>query len=236
MGFIEDERYQKFNARCLFFDRLDGTSLSPYDSLNTSFNVQDNQNSVKQNLKIIKNSVNADTLFTINQIHSDTIIEFDGKRHNADGIYTKQRGVFLGIRFADCTPIVFFDKKTKLIAAVHAGWKGSYLKIAQKTVKLFKFYGANPKDILVTIGPHICKKCYEIKSDVAQKFLNSSLNFQNGKIYLDLTQENKNQMLQEGIDDKNIYDVNICTFEDKRFFSYRRDRICGRNIGGIIKY
>ncbi len=236
MGFIEDKRFLKYNARCIFFDRYNGVSKKPFDSLNLSFNVGDKEDNVIKNLSIIKNTVSAKELGMIKQVHSNVIIEFDNQPHDADGFYTAKNSVFLGIKFADCMPIIMMDTKTGVIMAVHAGWRGSFLNISGNAVKKFKALGSKAEDIIVSVGPHICSNCYEIKQDVAEKFPGGAVVCKNGRIFLDLYKINRQQMIEEGIRKENINSVGICTYENKDFFSYRRDKICGRNIGGIIKF
>jgi len=234
MGFVEDLRFREFGAKCVYFDRFGGVSPPPFDSLNVSTTVGDKKENVLKNLEIVRETVKADKIALINQIHSNTIVEYDGKIHDADGIFTVKAGVFLGIKFADCTPIMFLDTKNGFIGAIHAGWRGTYLKISAKMVEFFIKKGSNPKDILISIGPHICKNCYEIKDDVAEKFDDRFIKESNGRIYLDLSEANIDQLINAGISKENIKDLSICTFEDKRFFSYRRDKTCGRNIGGVM--
>ncbi len=236
MGYIEDRRYLKFGARCLFFNRLGGVSKPPYDSLNVSFNVGDNENSVNANIGILKEISDAKEVCLINQVHSNKIVFCDdtSKVTNADGIYADKANIFYGIKFADCMPIVLFDTKNRIGLCLHAGWRGSKLKIAKKAVKFLKEKGSEPKNVIATFGPHICNRCYEIQDDVASQFESEFIRIDNGKIYLDLSLINKTQLIEEGVFDNSVVDMNICTYESNEFFSYRRDKICGRNIGGLI--
>ena len=235
MGFVEDIRFREFGARCVFFDRFDGVSSYPFDSLNVSTSVGDTKENVEKNLEIIKSQLNAEHIATLNQIHSNKIVKLSkDKKFEADGFYTEEPLVFLGIKFADCLPIVLMDIKKRIIMAIHAGWRGSFLGISNEAVKTFVNLGSKPKNIIATIGPHICKNCYEIKEDVASKFSESFTTTTKGKIYLDLSGINIEQLVESGVKRENIVDLNICTFENKDFFSYRRDKICGRNIGGIM--
>lgn len=236
MGFIEDKRFLKYNARVVFFDRYNGVSKKPFDSLNFSFSVGDKKASVLKNLSIVKNTVSSIKVGIINQIHSNTIVEFDNRQHDADGFYTSKTGVFLGIRFADCMPIVMMDTKTGIIMSIHAGWRGSFLNISGNAVKKLKQLGSDVRNIIVSVGPHICPDCYEIKHDVAEKFPNGGVIRRNGRIFLDLYKINRLQMVKEGVCEENIDSVDICTYENSDFFSYRRDKICGRNMGGVIKF
>ncbi|WP_022670618.1 peptidoglycan editing factor PgeF [Hippea alviniae] len=234
MGFIEDLRFREFGARCVYFDRFGGVSPPPFDSLNVSTTVGDKRENVWKNLEIVRETVKADEIALLNQVHSNTIVEYDDKIHDADGIFTDRTGVFLAIKFADCTPIMFLDRKNGFIGAAHAGWRGTHLKISVKMVEFFIEKGSKPEDIIVSIGPHICGNCYEIKDDVAEKFDGRFIKKSNGRLYLNLSEANINQLINSGIPKGNIKNLSMCTFEDKRFFSYRRDKTCGRNIGGVM--
>ncbi|AEA34087.1 peptidoglycan editing factor PgeF [Hippea maritima] len=236
MGFVEDKRFLEFKARCLFFDRFGGVSPYPFDSLNFSFAVGDKKENVLKNIENARKSINVTKMAFINQIHSKDIVEFDGKNHDADGIFTDKAGVFLAIRFADCLPIVLMDTRKRIVMAIHAGWRGSYLGISKNAVDILKQRGSNPEDIIVSIGPHICRNCYEIKDDLACKFSEEFINKKNGRLFLDLSAVNIKQLTQSGIPNENIVDLGICTFENSDFFSYRRDKICGRGAGGIMLF
>jgi len=235
MGFVEDKRFKEFGAKCVFFNRHGGVSLKPFDSLNFSTSSGDSVESIKKNLDIAKNLLHAREIGTISQIHFNKIVKYEsGTEKEADGIYTRELGIFIAIKFADCLPLALMDTKKKIIMVIHAGWRGTYLNISKKAVERFKDLGSNIENIIVTIGPHICKKCYEIKEDVAKKFDEKYLNIKDGKIYLDLSAANKRQLVEMGVPEKNIKDLNICTFENRDFFSYRRDKVCGRNLGGLM--
>ncbi len=234
MGFVEDKRFLKYGARSLFFDRFGGVSSAPFESLNVGFNVGDAEENVRENLDRVKSFASASKLGLLNQIHSNKIVEYDGTIHNADGFYTNKRGVFLGIRFADCLPVILMDVKNKIVMALHAGWKGTFLEISKKGVEILKKYGAETDNILASIGPHICGNCYEVKDDVASKFDDRFVLKKKKGLYLDLEKANIAQLISVGILKKNIISLGICTYENRAFFSYRRDGVGGRNIGGIV--
>ncbi|MGC9167660.1 MAG: peptidoglycan editing factor PgeF [Desulfurella sp.] len=231
---FEDERYRQFGARCVFFDRESGVSKPPFDSLNVSSTVGDLALNVEKNLEIVKKQLNVSTIAMLNQIHSDNIIEYNGEVVDADGFFTDKKGVFLSIKFADCCPVIFMDVKNKIIASVHSGWKGAYLKISQKMLEKLYSLGSKSEDIIVTLGPHICENCYEVKDDVANLFDQKFIKFKDGKKFLSLSSSIIESLVEKGINMNNIVDLKICTYESKDFFSYRRDKLTGRNIGGVF--
>jgi hypothetical protein len=167
---------------------------------------------------------------------------FDGS--DADGVFTRESGIVLCIRTADCAPVLFADtgNKGRIIGAVHCGWKGAYGGIIRnaKNILTDKF-NADIGGISVMIGPSICKKCYEVKEDFLNLFLaknTSSQKFFNkivdkNKIFFDLKGFIRNELILNGFNDKNIYDLNKCNFEDAGFFSYRRDKDGKRQVSFI---
>jgi len=118
-------------------------------------------------------------LFTLFQQHGDTIIrlrrpfvcpDFDtliADQPNGDAIVTNQPGLFIGVKSADCVPVLMRDEKAGVVAAVHAGWRGTALEIAGKTAAVMREeFGA--EEIHAAIGPCICEKCFVTKSDVPE--------------------------------------------------------------------
>ena len=134
--------------------------------------------------------------------------------------------------------------KKKIIAAIHAGWKGAYKKIIYKTVYDLKKKGSNIQDLIVVIGPCISKYNYEVKKDFLKKFINQNkknrrfFNFSKKKIFFSLNEYIKNQLKDIGV--KNIEIINKDTYLTKNnFFSYRRSLKnkyydYGRNISVIM--
>jgi hypothetical protein len=157
------------------------------------------------------------------QIHGNRVVIVDKKSEGktikkCDGLITNLQGLSLSIRVADCLPIFFSSPTIDSIGLVHAGWRGLYKGIIGKAVKKFS------KKPFVFIGPHICQKHYEIKSDVADKFKNypKAIKKINGKIFLDLGEAAKEQLIESGVKKNNIKIDKTCTFEDKSLSSFRR--------------
>ena len=155
-----------------FFTRRGGCSRPPYDSLNCSFNVEDNQYDVVENLKLVCNQLKLEKLIKLNQTHSSKVFVVHNKdiltnNIQADGLVTKLKGIGLSILGADCAPILFYDKISKIIGACHAGWRGALNGIIESTISNMVNLGAKRNDIISIIGPTIHKESYEIKKDVA---------------------------------------------------------------------
>ncbi|EYE88418.1 polyphenol oxidase [Fervidicella metallireducens AeB] len=214
-----------------FSTRVGGVSTGNYSSLNLGLYTEDDNEKIKLNFKKIFETadMNMDKLVFLKQVHGDQFYVVSNGNYSSvvessgDAIITGEKGIPIGIFTADCAPILLVDKENKLIAAVHAGWKGTYLKIAERVLNhMFANMGTNPVNVLAVIGPSIGPCCFEVKEDVADKFEFTVK--RNNKIYVDLWKENRKQLLNMGLLEKNIAIANLCTYcNNDLFYSYRRD-------------
>jgi len=182
------------------------------------------------------------------QVHSDFIAvvgdivcseEFAG----FDALITNRSEICLAIQTADCVPVLLFDPTDHVIAAVHAGWRGTMSKVVLKTVlKMVDQFGCKPENMIAGIGPSINKYAYEVGEEVIEKVIDNFSNYQSllipsmkdGKAYFDLWEANKTLLLESGIKIENIEVLGMCTYElDQLFFSARRD---GVNTGRVVSY
>ena len=213
----------------------------------------ENTSDIITNRKKLAKSFNIKPLhyITAKQTHSDHIHivtkretlgwnSLEASIEDCDALITNLTDLVLTILTADCVPILLFDPKSQTIAAVHAGWKGTIAQILSKTVKkMINVFDCNPRDIQVGIGPSIGKCCYEVGEDVAKYFHHLPYAYttkKNNKYMLDLPTINKQQLMEVGIEKKNIEMSNICTAcEVNRFFSYRKEGGCtGRFMSMIL--
>lgn len=172
------------------------------------------------------------------QVHDARVVRVfekdDGQTiKNCDALITNDHDLTLCVRVADCLPIMVADKKGQSFGIIHAGWRGLNKKIISKTIaKMKKEFGVNPKNLVVWIGPHICVKHYEVKSDVSDKFRKypDAVKKENGKEFLDLGLVAIKQLIGSGVRDKNIQIDEGCTYADKSLFSYRRGNLKNRNL------
>ncbi len=232
-----------------FFNKFGGYSDGIYKSLNCGAGSNDNKKNINKNLEKVckKISCSKNKLVLLNQIHSNKVISINKipkKKPKGDALITSKNKLALGILTADCAPIFIFDPKIKIIAAIHAGWKGAYKKIIYRTVNDLKKKGSNVQDLIAVIGPCISKYKYEVKKDFLKKFTNQNkknrrfFNFTNKKIFFSLNDYIENQLKDIGI--KNVEIINKDTYSKKNnFFSYRRSLInkhydYGRNISVIM--
>ncbi len=191
----------------------------------------------------------------LSQIHSNQIV-FGSKtqkkeRVEADGIICDKQNQNLWIYTADCMPILFADKKKRLVAAIHCGRKGLENKIIKKIIKIFFDKGCSKEDMLVAIGPSISKKNYLLDNKTFQAFhkkavskesisfsdsIGISLNLKesselqkNDLIPLNLKKYAYTELLKENISNTNIDISNLCTYESNdNFHSWRRSKTCLR--------
>jgi YfiH family protein len=183
------------------------------------------------------------------QTHSDSVVvvtsgNFTNTIENTDALITNEPGIFICVQTADCVPILLFDPVKKVVAAVHAGWKGTVLKIAGKTVQqMMEKFGCNPADIVAGIGPSIHMHAYEVGPEVVEAVEASFFNFSallkpsmnEGRAYFDLWEANQTVLMESGIPQENIELMGLCSFEQSDlFYSARRDgNDTGRMVSGI---
>ena len=157
---------------------------------------------------------------------------------DCDALITNQINIILTILTADCVPILLYDKEKKVIAAIHAGWKGTKSEILTKTVKkMIQKFHTSTQNIIAGIAPSIGSCCYEVGYDVAQHFshISGAYKQHNNKYMLDLPSINKKQLLALGIPEQNIEMSNICTScKVDRFFSYRKEQGCSGRFMSMI--
>jgi YfiH family protein len=182
-------------------------------------------------------------IFMPEQKHTDTVHILDSKRAPviADAVITAEQGVLLGIQVADCVPALLYDEKRKIIAAVHAGWKGTALALLQKTVRtMTERYQCRPENIVIAMGPSIKWCCYEVDIDVltAVKKATGKGDYykeKGDKFCLDLASANMFQALSAGISPAHTWISDACTYcYPDRFYSYRYAKGPTGRQGGFI--
>ena len=239
------------NLKHGFFNSIGGHSKNIYKSLNCGPGSLDNKTNIKKNLQIVRKKISdkAKNIILLHQVHSNKFIFIDKKYSNknkpkADAVITNQRNLPIAVLTADCTPILIYDDKTKMIAAIHAGWKGAFKGIVDKVIKFMIKKGCKLENITAVIGPSISSKNYEIKEDFKKKFIKKDkknlifFKINKKKLYFDLTSYIYSSLKKNGI--KYIDVLKIDTFDIKhKFFSARRalklkHNDYGRNISIIM--
>ncbi len=222
--------------------RIGGVSPAPF-GMNLSSHVGDEQANVEENRKIFFNAIGvpAGTKAVYqNQIHSANIHVVHGDEgivKESDAIITAEPNVLLGVTVADCTPILLYEPKANLIAAVHAGWRGTEQMIALAAVRKMAELRALPENIFAFIGASASGEKYEVGLDVATLFEEKHLvDLHNGKFLLDVKAANLDQLLFAGIPTNQIEVSRLCTISDERLHSYRRDgKRSGRMLAVIVR-
>ena len=220
----------------LFTDRHGGISKPPYESFNLALHVGDDPRCVEHNRRRLSRRLNGLPIVWMEQVHGDGIRTIQDPTPTTvpatDAIVTGRPGVALAVMVADCIPLLLFDDKKGVIAAVHAGRNGVFLNIAGKTVaEMGEIYGCAPADIHARLGPSIQACCYEVSPEIAaiaQK--NFPENYVNGR-YLDLPGMAVWQLKRAGLRSENIERSPLCTCCDENLFSYRKSGTTGRFAG-----
>jgi len=207
---------------------------------------------VYENLKIVGKKIKTSSkkIILLNQIHSNKFYyinkrsKFKNKIFKGDALITDKKNIPIGVLTADCAPILIHDQNKKMVAAIHAGWKGAYKDIVKNVIKFMIKKGCSPNHMTAVIGPCIAVKNYEVKQDFIKKFIAkdkiSKVFFRNlrNKTYFSLNKYVYSQLKSLNI--KNIEINNKDTFAIKNnFFSARRsigrnESDYGRNISIIM--
>ncbi|MEO7145923.1 MAG: peptidoglycan editing factor PgeF [Bryobacteraceae bacterium] len=170
-------------------------------------------------------------LVTVRQIHSNRVIVAAAAREipdqEGDALITDYPGVWIGVRTADCLPILIADSRRRAVAAVHAGWRGTVQEIGLAALAALRDkFGSRPEDLVVAIGPGIGACCYEVGVDVAgqfQKYFPERADL-NGSAKIDLTVANVRQFVSAGVPGEQISVCGLCTqCAVGELHSYRRD-------------
>jgi hypothetical protein len=186
-----------------------------------------------------------ETLFICRQIHSNNIYEPDETTclPEGDGLITNKKGIGIAVFTADCLPIFILDIENIAIGIVHAGWRGTLHRIVQHALqKMQEKYYTKFENCIIGIGPGICGKCYEIKEELGEYIISKFTKYnkynmflkkkKNNKYVLDLAEMNRQQLLEIGVMQENIFICKYCTSEDNNmFFSYRKE---GESAGRMM--
>lgn len=212
-----------------------GNSRPPFSSLNVAYQTNDNPDHVRSNRQRLFECVGIveSHLCEANQVHGDSIaaVSSDGEYADTDGFVSREAGLVLSIRTADCVPVFLVDAHQRAIGLVHAGWRGTAQSIAMKAVeKMILHFGSQPQNLHCFVGPSIGPCCYEVGSEVADAA---------GETYirqsrLDMWRWNRDQLRSSGIPEKQIEISRLCTAcHSEWFFSHRKS---GGNTGRMLSY
>ena len=220
--------------------RLGGVSPSPL-GLNMSYSVGDKESNVTRNRELFLGMLGFmnDQLATTKQVHGDTIayVNTGGRYEGFDALVTEVPGILVSVSVADCVPILLFDPEHKVVAAVHAGWRGTARRIAVKAIASMVIrFGCDPPDILAFLGPSASACCYEVGEDVAVRFQPKYSRRTAGEgPHLDLKACNRDLLIESGVRHEHIEVSPDCTICGARLYhSYRRDGATSGRMLGVI--
>ncbi len=233
-----------------FSTRLGGVSPFPENDLNLAGFDEDSGENIFENRRRFLNVFDKNfQLAAVWQVHGDDVKvvknEKDAKNseEKSDALISNLEDILIGVKTADCVPILLGDTKTRSFAAVHAGWRGSAQSIVVKAIKKMReIYGTNPKDLIGAIGAAATCRNYEIGQDVIDAF---AANFPNcehlftptkpNHALIDLHLANKRQLLASGVLEPNIFIAPFCTMErTDLFFSYRVEKKLYGKTGRLL--
>jgi YfiH family protein len=237
---VQSSLFLRFSGlTCGLSTRIGGVSPDPL-GMNMSFHVGDAPENVEKNRRRFFQhmGITPEQVALPKQEHTSVVrkVLAAGSFESCDALLTDRPGVFLGISVADCTPIFLFDPAKHVVAAVHAGWRGTEQKIAKRTIDAMKReFETDPGNVVAFIGPAAGVCCYEVGSEVAGKFEARFAQKRDGKIYLDVKADNVAQLLHSGVPSMNIEISPDCTIcGTKLYHSFRRDRDRSGRMMGII--
>lgn len=228
-----------------FSTRLGGVSPFPANDLNLAGFDEDAHENISENRRRFLNVFGKKyTLTSAWQIHGDgvkiveTQEDVENTEEKFDALASNLENILIGVKTADCVPVLIGDTRTKAFAAVHAGWRGTLESIVVKTIeKMRAHFAADSKDLICAIGPAAGCENYEVGQDVISAFEEKFST--GGKLFtptrenhalIDLFTANKDQLKDSGVREENIFTAPFCTMErTDLFFSYRKEkRIYGK--------
>lgn len=223
-----------------FSTRLGGVSAFPENSLNLAGYDEDSEENIAENrrrfLSVFDKNYRLASCWQIHSADVRVVKDFEDAKdgnYKMDALVSDAENVLLGVKTADCVPILIGDAKTKSFAAIHAGWRGTVQSIALNAVKkMSEIYGTKPQDLICAIGPAATCKNYEIGQDVIDAFRENFPNCEHlftptkeNHALIDLHTANKEQLLNLGVLPENILVSPLCTMErTDLFFSYRKEK------------
>jgi YfiH family protein len=218
-----------------FFSRYGGYSSGIFESLNVGIDKGDDLEAVLKNREKVANyfGVLAKQLVIPKQVHGNISLVIDrAKDVECDALITNTKNLLIGVNTADCCPVILCDKEKRYAAVIHSGWKGALAGIVENTMINLKNFGCH--NIVCAIGPCIQQESFEVGEEIMRKV---SLKYIKDK-HFDLPLYVTDKLLEYGV--KNVSKIDVDTFANNEYFSYRRQCAkdsnikCGVQFSGII--
>ena len=240
--------------------RHGGFSKGCYAAFNINHYCGDNEESIRKNRALLCEQLNIDEdcLIMPHQVHQTEIVAVDetfmrlsaserkARLEGVDALMTDIAGICIGVSTADCIPVLLYDRICRASCAIHAGWRGTVMRIVEKAVaKMTDVYGSCPEDLIAQIGPGIHLESFEVGDEVYEAFAKEGFQMKTisqrfpvadgsalFKWHIDLPMCNYQQLLSKGIPQSHIFVSEVCTFKQSdTYFSARR---LGTNSGRIF--
>jgi polyphenol oxidase len=247
--FLESALLRGAGFRHAFFTRNGGVSTGAYASLSFSIAAGDSTTNVRENLQRAAAAlgVDAERIHFLSQVHGRAALELVGgedQNHvvqlQGDALFSAAPDLACGVRSADCVPVLIADRRSGVVAAAHAGWRGAVQGVVSSAVRALRDL-APRADLISAIGPHISQAAFEVSNDVAEATLVAShdpgiVDRSRDRPHVDLRRMLRAELRAQGLEDSAIDDVWGCTVsESARFFSFRRDgKASGRHLSAIV--
>ncbi len=220
--------------------RAGGVSRGEYSSFNVCHYNGDDPHHVATNRAALAQylQIPAGHILLPRQTHSTTVRIVTGgetaeQLDGVDAVVTSTAGLCIGVSTADCIPLLLYDARQHIAAAVHAGWRGTLGRIVAHTIETMQtHFGTQPADLYAAIGPGISGEAYDVGEELPQQFAEAGFPIEdiayktNKRWHLDLPKANRLELLRLGLAADKVSDCNICTYQhNDRFFSARRQGI-----------
>ena len=212
--------------------RSGGVSRAPYASLNLAEHVGDDPSAVTANRETLFQHVGLKNLHYCRQIHSAAVIDVDNGTGTmleappeADALVSTRRGIALGIFTADCIPVFILDLATPAMGIAHAGWKGTFARVAVNTLAQMKAsFGTLATNCQIHLGPSIQKCCYTVSTELLDQFAERFGSTVHDGKNLSLQDANLNQLVEAGLPPTSISVSPLCTAcRTDLFYSHRAE-------------
>ena len=212
--------------------RHGGVSCAPYTSLNLAEHVGDDASAVATNREMLFQQANLKNLHYCCQIHSAFVIDVDNGAGTipkdppeADALISAHRGTALGIFTADCVPIFILDRATPAIGIAHAGWRGTFARVAVSTLtQMEASFGTLATNCQIYLGPSIQKCCYTVSTELLDQFTERFGSTVHDGKNLSLQDANLTQLVEAGLPPTSISVSPLCTAcRTDLFYSHRAE-------------
>ena len=239
LSFYRSERLSKAGLENFFLTRFRGFSKGPFAELNLSFRVGDDPELIKKNYLKVKDALGIKFLATVRQVHGSRVLDLDDEQLDeerlrdteADGIVATRKDVAIGVLVADCFPLILYERKKKIPAIAHCGWRGIVNSVVENAAQAIIEKGGEQKNIIAALGPGVCAKCYQVDDKVIAEF---AKRFPQGEgeiwrrqgdgFQLDLKAAVFFILNGLGVEQEQIDDIGLCTCCNEEFFSHRRGK------------